>query len=127
FLLTATYLISPKPQAFSPFKSVFPSFPPFHDASPCVCTYNLTIIDCLRGLARARSHCFFDFKTFNVNEYEHYEQVENGDLNWIVDNKFLAFAGPHSKSEHTGYGYQTLTPRDYIAYFRKHNVTLVVR
>lgn len=29
------------------------------------------------------------------------QTVENGDLNWIVPNKFLAFAGPQSKS-HTG-------------------------
>lgn len=53
-------------------------------------------------------------------------QVENGDLNWLVDGKFLAFAGPHSRSEMTREGYRTLTPRNYIPYFKKHNVTLVV-
>ena len=41
---------------------------------------------------------FFDFRTFNVTEYEHYEKVENGDFNWIIPNKFLAFCGPHNKS-----------------------------
>ncbi|CAN0589506.1 unnamed protein product, partial [Ectocarpus sp. 12 AP-2014] len=40
---------------------------------------------------------------------------------------FLAFAGPHSRSEMTREGYRTLTPRNYIPYFKKHNVTLVVR
>lgn len=50
--------------------------PPFHDASPCVCTYDLTILDCLRGLAKARMYGFFDFDTFSVEEYEHFEQVE---------------------------------------------------
>lgn len=25
--------------------------------------------------------------------------MENGDLNWIVPNKFIAFCGPHSKSK----------------------------
>lgn len=53
-------------------------------------------------------------------------QVENGDLNWLVDGKFLAFAGPHSRSEMTREGYRTLTPRNYIPYFKKHNVSLVV-
>lgn len=53
-------------------------------------------------------------------------QVENGDLNWIVEKKFLAFAGPHRRSEMTAEGYRTLTPRNYIPYFKKHNVTLVV-
>lgn len=50
--------------------------PPFHDASPCACTFDLTILDCLRGLAKARMYGFFDFAKFDVEEYEHYEQVE---------------------------------------------------
>lgn len=41
---------------------------------------------------------FFNFDVFNVNEYEHYEKVENGDFNWILPGKFLAFCGPHSKT-----------------------------
>lgn len=26
------------------------------------------------------------------------QRVENGDLNWIIPGKFLAFSGPHNKS-----------------------------
>ena len=52
------------------------SVPPFHDASPCVCTYDITILDCLRGLSKARMYGFFDYKIFDVREYEHFEQVE---------------------------------------------------
>ncbi|CBJ27072.1 conserved unknown protein [Ectocarpus siliculosus] len=130
FLLTAWLLLyggrTPE-QAFAPFQDVFPPFPPFHDASPCVCTFDLFIPHCLKGLQKARHFSFFNFDTFDVEEYEHYEQVENGDLNWLVDGKFLAFAGPHSRSEMTREGYRTLTPRNYIPYFKKHNVTLVVR
>lgn len=55
-----------------------------------------------------------------------FSQVENGDLNWVVDGKFLAFAGPHRRSEMTKEGYRTLTPANYIPYFKRHNVTLVV-
>jgi hypothetical protein len=54
-------------------------------------------------------------------------QVEHGDFNWIVEGRFLAFAGPHNKAELTTDGYRTLTPDDYIPYFKKHNVTLVIR
>jgi cell division cycle 14 len=61
------------------------------------CTYNLTILDTLRGLAKARECRFFDFNKFNIEEYEHYEQVENGDLNWYVEGRFVAFAGPHAE------------------------------
>ena len=52
--------------------------PPFHDASPVQCTYDLTILDCLRGMAKARSLGFFDETTFDVDEYEYFEQVEVG-------------------------------------------------
>lgn len=27
------------------------------------------------------------------------QKVENGDFNWILPNKFLAFCGPHPKSK----------------------------
>ncbi len=52
--------------------------PAFHDASPCQCTYDLNILDCLRGLAKARSYSFFNFDDFNIKEYEYFEQVEVG-------------------------------------------------
>jgi cell division cycle 14 len=50
--------------------------PPFHDASPCACTYDVTVLDCLDGMARALQLGFFDPETFDVDEYEHFEQVE---------------------------------------------------
>jgi hypothetical protein len=46
-----------------------------HDATPTICTFNLTVLDTLRGLAKAREHKFFDFENFNLSEYEYYEQV----------------------------------------------------
>jgi cell division cycle 14 len=98
-----------------------------HDATPTICTYQLTILDTLRGLYKARECKFFDLDTFNIDEYEHYEQVENGDLNWCVAGKFIAFAGPHATREMSAGGYHTLCPSDYIPYFKKRNVTLVVR
>ena len=87
--------------------------------------------------------------------YYFYERVENGDMNWIVPGKFLAFSGPHA-SHHSDAGLRTLTPGtlpslfhpflsipflfpfappfnnriyvdDYIPYFKKHNVVMVVR
>ena len=57
-------------------QSTLSAVPPFHDASPCVCTYDLNILDCLRGLAKARANKFFSFDNFNIKEYEYFEQVE---------------------------------------------------
>uniref|UniRef100_A0A8B9RZ95 Dual specificity/tyrosine protein phosphatase N-terminal domain-containing protein n=1 Tax=Accipiter nisus TaxID=211598 RepID=A0A8B9RZ95_9AVES len=50
-----------------------PPYLPFRDASFGNCTYSLTILDCLQGINKALQHGFFDFKTFDVDEYEHYE------------------------------------------------------
>ncbi|KAM6066138.1 dual specificity protein phosphatase CDC14A isoform 2-T2 [Chlamydotis macqueenii] len=103
-----------------------PQYLPFRDASFGNCTYNLTILDCLQGINKALQHGFFDFKTFDVDEYEHYERVENGDFNWIVPGKFLAFSGPHPKSKLEN-GYPLHAPEAYFPYFKKHNVTSIVR
>uniref|UniRef100_A0A669R2G5 Cell division cycle 14A n=1 Tax=Phasianus colchicus TaxID=9054 RepID=A0A669R2G5_PHACC len=103
-----------------------PQYIPFRDASFGNCNYNLTILDCLQGINKALQHGFFDFKTFDVDEYEHYERVENGDFNWIIPGKFLAFSGPHPKSKFEN-GYPLHAPEAYFPYFRKHNVTSIIR
>uniref|UniRef100_A0A663MH96 Cell division cycle 14A n=1 Tax=Athene cunicularia TaxID=194338 RepID=A0A663MH96_ATHCN len=103
-----------------------PPYLPFRDASFGNCTYNLTILDCLQGVNKALQHGFFDFKTFDVDEYEHYERVENGDFNWIIPGKFLAFSGPHPKSKLEN-GYPLHAPEAYFPYFKKHNVTSIIR
>ena len=57
----------------------------FRDASyNNLCAYKLTVEDCARGLSQGLLHGWLDLSRFNIVEYEHYEQVENGDLNWLV-------------------------------------------
>lgn len=46
------------------------------------------------GLEYAIKLGWFSYKTFNLSEYEHYERIENGDLNWIIPQKFVAFSSP---------------------------------
>lgn len=61
------------------------------------------------------------------NKYEKYlQRVENGDLNWILPRKFIAFCGPHAKSK-VEHGYPLHAPESYFPYFRRHNVTTVIR
>lgn len=100
---------------------------PFHDATQFVCTYDLTVLDCIRGLAKARAYGFFDFSSFDLKEYRFYEQVENGDLNWILYGKIVAFAGPERVRRVSPSGHYALTPSDLIPYFKKRNIGLVVR
>ncbi|XP_019743892.1 dual specificity protein phosphatase CDC14B isoform X1 [Hippocampus comes] len=99
---------------------------PFRDASFGTCMYNLSILDCLCAVHKALHYGWLDFSDFDVEEYEHYERAENGDLNWIIPGKFLAFSGPHPKSKIEN-GYPLHAPEAYIPYFRKHNITSVIR
>lgn len=52
--------------------------------------------------------------------------MENGDLNWIVPGKFVAFSGPAARGNEI-VGYRLHTPEDYWDYFRRKGVTTVVR
>ena len=87
---------------------------------------SLTGVQHIYFYSQALTHNFFDFTKFDVAEYQYYEKVENGDLNWILPNKFIAFCGPHAKSRVEN-GYHLHSPESYFPYFRKHNVTTIVR
>ncbi len=63
--------------------------------------------------------CQFQFLLLSI--------LQNGDLNWIIKDKILAFAGPQYRRNVTRDGCYTLTPADYIPYFQRKNVGLVVR
>ncbi|XP_031788245.1 dual specificity protein phosphatase CDC14C isoform X3 [Nasonia vitripennis] len=103
-----------------------PTFQMFRDASmgePC---YQISLQDCLSAIYKCHQLGFFDFHDFNLKEYEHFERVENGDLNWILPGKFIAFCGPHSNNQFE-FGYMLHAPESYFKYFRRHNVTTIVR
>jgi len=60
---------------------------------------------------------WFDVRSFNLKDYEYYERVENGDLNIIIPEKFVAFSGP-SNSQRDADGCRTYTPEDYVPIFK---------
>ena len=66
---------------------------PFRDAGRGLSDFNLSIHDCLWGFWKAMQHGLCDMNEFDVNDYEFYEKVENGDWNWIGTG-FIAFASP---------------------------------
>ncbi|XRB00380.1 cell division cycle 14 [Pycnococcus provasolii] len=106
-------------------------FAPFRDASCGPSTYNLSVLDSIRAMQKAMTCGLVDIQlrekaSFNVDEYEYYERVENGDMNWTVPGRFLAFSGPSSKRTEF-YGYRTMVPEDYVPYFKSAGITAVVR
>ena len=86
-------------EAYKKFNDYIPLFKPYRDASKGECIYQCTILQCLKGLEYAIQFGWYDFRTFNVKEYEFHERVENCDLNWIIPGKFMAFMGPIEKRD----------------------------
>eukprot|EP00736_Rhodelphis_marinus_P001990 Rmarinus@m.7774 len=98
----------------------------FVDASLGDPLYRLSVEDCLKGLQKAINKGWYDVNSFDIKEYMHYEKVENGDWNWIVPGKFIAFSGP-SATPHVINGWRMFTPKDYVEMFKPRGVTAVVR
>ncbi|WFC99722.1 hypothetical protein MYAM1_002467 [Malassezia yamatoensis] len=128
----------------SPAEALYPytelELKPFRDAGYGRADFSLTMQDILYGMRRALDHQLLDLTTFDLEEYEHYEQVQNGDWNWITPH-FLAFASPKDKAymamlaasggQTCALPHTTAAPpvglRNTIDYFAKRHVGLVVR
>ncbi|KAF1317885.1 Dual specificity protein phosphatase, partial [Globisporangium splendens] len=73
----------------------------------------------------------WSLETFSLSEYEYYDQLQHGDLNWIVPGKLIAFSGPQRErivldapGKPTA---TTLLAQDYAKVFQELGVTCVVR
>jgi cell division cycle 14 len=121
-------------EAFSPFKSCTTAFYPYRDAGYGPATYHITILDCLQGLHRALVLGLLDIQNFDVDQYEFYEKVENGDFNWITP-KFLALATPKDDGpELSGHGpqinkkfYSAYSMDNLIRFMKENNISTIIR
>ena len=77
----------------------------------------------LRCLLGGKTHTH----SFSIEDYEHYDLLQNGDINWIVPGKLLAFSGPLNERIAVGDGATTLLAHDYAKIFKQLNVSCVVR
>lgn len=117
----------PAEVAFAPFQYAQPPLKPYRDASANpVSVFDLTVLDCLQGLEYSIRLKFFDWERFNVESYEFFEKVENGDLSWVLPGKMLAFAGPYPTNTDED-GFPTWTPEDYVPMFQDAGICLVIR
>jgi len=108
------------------FKPAAFSLCPYRDASQGPSNYDLDLFVCFRAMEKAKILNWIDFSTFNYREYTHYEQVENGDFNWIIPDKFIAMCTPTEVAKRTQTTV-THTPEHYISYFKLHNVNTLIR
>lgn len=92
-------------EAYRPISDIAYTFEPYRDAGYGPATYFITIKHCLQGLYKAIKTGLLDIDSLDVEEYEYYEKVEHGDLNWIT-KKFIAFASPKERpTTHGMYAY----------------------
>lgn len=97
------------------------AFLPFRDATHVQpSTFNLSLLDCFKGLQRAWAMRWFDLATFDVHQYNKLARPEGFDMHKICP-KFVAFRGPNSRDKK---GHR---PRGYIDILRHLGVTAVVR
>jgi cell division cycle 14 len=68
---------------------------------------------------------WYTFATFDPIGWAELEQVDRGDMNWLIPGKLLAFASPY----HTRLvqGFTVCTPADLVPVFRRLGITTIVR
>jgi len=133
-------------EAFHPIAEV--EFMPFRDAGRGPSDFSLNIQDCLWGVWKAMQNGLCDMNEFDIEDYEYFEKVENGDWNWLTPH-FIAFASPVdtnwikqqreakeststslSSSTSSNLALQRKLPMPFLNcldYFEKRNIKLVVR
>lgn len=128
-------------QVLQPLAQVDPPFMPFRDAGYSNADFEISIQDVIYGVWRAKERGLIDLHSFNLETYERYEHVENGDFN-VLTPDFIAFASPQEE-EFTKYGGQGPSQlsvpsarqglrlnqpfRSVLNFFSQNNVQLVVR
>lgn len=119
-------------QVLQPLAQVDPPFMPFRDAGYSNADFEITIQDVVYGVWRAKEKRLIDLHSFNLETYERYEHVENGDLNLLTPD-FIAFASPQEDSRLVESNTISSKPhlnqpfRSVLKYFTHNNVQLVVR
>ena len=110
-------------EAWAKFRPYHKNLVSFRDASQDEsCSYELTTLSCLRGLQFGMKMGWYNFKKFNLDDYDYFSQVSSGDMNWIVPSRFLALSSPTGNLKELG-----LTPEFYGKYFQQFGIRHVVR
>lgn len=109
-------------QVLQPIAQAEPPFMPFRDAGYSAADFEISIQDVVYGMWRAKERGMLDLAAFDLEEYERFERVDQGDLN-MVSPDFVAFASPQQrKGELLGRPFLQV-----LDHFKRHDVRMVVR
>ncbi|KAI1737880.1 tyrosine-protein phosphatase CDC14 [Xylaria scruposa] len=95
--MLACYLVLfhswPPHEILAPIAQIDPPLMPFRDAGYSQADYGLTVQDVVYGVWKAKEEGCCVMDDFDLDEYERFERIDQGDFNWVTPN-FLAFASP---------------------------------
>lgn len=111
-------------QVLQPLSQVDVPFQPFRDAGYSTADFEISIQDIVYAMWRAKERGMIDLTSFNLEEYEQYERVNQGDLN-VISKDFIAFASPQQSSRRPGVLNEPF--KKVLNFFMSNNVQLVVR
>jgi cell division cycle 14 len=112
---------------------------PYRDATYSRPDFALELIDCWRGLEKGMKHGWVRYSgsdymwgEIDVDEYRHYDNPANGDLQEVVPGKFVALKGPICTPDDREYhdeasGARSFSPAFYADILRGMGVSSVVR
>lgn len=117
-------------QVLQPLAQVDPPFMPFRDAGYSNADFEISIQDVAYGVWRAKEKGLIDLHSFNLEIYEKYEHVENGDFN-VLTPDFIAFASPQEdmrlSNNFKSRSHLNQPFRSVLKFFSENDVHLVVR
>ena len=118
------------PQAvWSCFEDISGRMELYRDATYEEPDFQLSLIDCWDGLAKADSIGWMGM--YDMEEYLHYDSPLEGDLHELIPGKIIALRGPHSLPDNGIYldqnGSRVFSPTFYLDAFGDMGVTTVVR
>ena len=96
-------------------------FAPFRDCGRPQAHNSVDVIDVMKAVENARNRGWYDWRTFDVQQYNKMSELFNGDQNWIIPGSIIATSSM-SVCESEGHDPRLLIPK-----FKKNNVTAVVR
>ena len=107
--------------AWNKFRKYDPLLIPFCHAGEKYNSFEIDVIDVLRAIETALVKKWYHPSGFDVGEYFRLGELEEGDLNWVLPGKIMAFSSP-CIIDRNG-----LKPRFFHKIFDYHSVSTVIR
>lgn len=109
------------------FSIIKPLFELFRDSHPGKkSSFFLSLKNCFRSFEYSIKMSIFNPKKFDPNDYEFYNNIKNGYLNWIVQNKIIVFSSPCNNDSKKEF-YNDMKAEEFIPFFLKSKVKLIIR